>query len=48
MRPVPDLVDALAESARADGGSVRYLMADSSLSDHGVGAIVRFPVPEQA
>jgi len=46
MRPVPDLVDALAETSRADGGSVRYLMAETDLAAHGVGAVVRFPVPK--
>jgi peptide subunit release factor 1 (eRF1) len=43
-RSVPDLYDAIAEQARADGGSVRYLIGDTPLSEIEIGAIVRFAV----
>ncbi len=43
-RPVPDLFDAVAEQARADGGSVRYLLAETALAEMEVGATVRFGV----
>lgn len=41
---VADLVDAVAEAARGDGGSVRYVLADTPLRPAQVGALVRFPV----
>jgi len=43
-RVVPDLADALAEVTRGDGGTVRYLTADTKLAPHRVGAMLRFPV----
>ena len=45
-RVVPDVVDAVAEVVRADGGSVRYITAHTPLEEHAVGAILRFPAPE--
>lgn len=47
-RGVPDVVDAMAEVVRSDGGSVRYITARTPLEEHGVGAILRFPAPELA
>ncbi len=44
MRVVPDLADALAEATRSDGGTVRYLTADTKLAPQRVGAMLRFPV----
>jgi peptide subunit release factor 1 (eRF1) len=43
-RPIADLVDGIAERARATGASVRYILGDSPLADHGVGATLRFRV----
>jgi hypothetical protein len=43
---VPDVVDAVAEVVRSDGGVVRYITARTPLEEHGVGALLRFPVPE--
>ena len=41
---VPDLFDSIAEAARADGGTVRYVLAATPLGRMEVGATVRFPV----
>jgi len=43
-RAVADLFDAVAERARADGGSVRYLVAETLLTEIEIGATVRFAV----
>jgi hypothetical protein len=43
--PVADLYEAVAEAARAEGGSVHYLLAGVDLGDVGIGATVRFGVP---
>ncbi len=44
MRRVPDLIDAVAEAARADGGSVRYVVGESPITPARVGAFTRFEV----
>jgi peptide subunit release factor 1 (eRF1) len=44
-RPVADLYEAVGEMARAEGGSVHYLLAGTGLGDAGIGALVRFGVP---
>jgi len=41
---VADLFDAVAEQVRADGGSVRYLLAETPLVEMEIGATVRFAV----
>lgn len=41
-RPIADLVDGVAERARATGASVRYVLGESPLTDHGVGALLRY------
>jgi peptide subunit release factor 1 (eRF1) len=43
-RRVADLYDAAAEAARAGGGRVRYVLADTPLAHFEAGAVVRFPV----
>jgi len=43
-RRVADLFDAAAEAARAGGGSVRYVLADTQLRHFEAGAMTRFPV----
>lgn len=43
-RPVPDLVDAVAERARADGGTVRYVVGESPITPARVAAFTRFAV----
>jgi peptide subunit release factor 1 (eRF1) len=43
-RRVADLYDAAAETARARGGSVRYVLAETTLRHSEVGATTRFPV----
>jgi peptide chain release factor subunit 1 len=45
LRAIPDLVDAVAEASRSDGGSVRYLTAETALSGHEIGAVIRFSIP---
>lgn len=42
--PVADLLDTVAESTRADGGSVRYVLEETPIRPAQVGALVRFPV----
>jgi peptide subunit release factor 1 (eRF1) len=44
-RRAADLYEAVAEAARAEGGSVHYLLAGDGLGDAGIGALVRFGVP---
>jgi hypothetical protein len=43
---VADLIDSVAERTRADGGTVRYVLGETLLSDAQVGALVRFPVAD--
>jgi len=43
-RRVADLYDAAAEAARAGGGSVRYVLAETPLHHFEAGATTRFPV----
>ncbi|MBP1633115.1 MAG: hypothetical protein H6Q11_1403, partial [Acidobacteria bacterium] len=43
-RRVADLFDAAAESVRARGGSVRYVLAETRLRHFEAGATTRFPV----
>jgi peptide chain release factor subunit 1 len=45
-RPVADLVDAIAETVRVGGGSVRYLVGDVRPGDFDVAAFVRFAIPD--
>ncbi len=44
LREVPDVLDAMAESVRAAGGSVRNILAETELTDEHVGAMLRFPL----
>jgi peptide subunit release factor 1 (eRF1) len=47
-RRVADLYDAAAEAARAGGGSVRYVLAETTLRHVEAGAMTRFPVASVA
>jgi peptide chain release factor subunit 1 len=44
MRRVPDLLDAMADSVRSAGGTVQNILAETPLTDHQVGADLRFRV----
>jgi peptide subunit release factor 1 (eRF1) len=44
LRSAPDLIDAAAEAARSDGGSVRYVVGESPITLAQVGAFTRFEV----
>jgi peptide subunit release factor 1 (eRF1) len=43
-RRVADLYDAAAEATRSRGGSVRYVLAETTLRHSEAGAVTRFPV----
>jgi peptide chain release factor subunit 1 len=43
-RSVPDLLDAMAEAVRDSGGKIRYLLTDTPLREHQVGATLRYVV----
>ncbi|GIW97949.1 MAG: peptide chain release factor 1 [Pirellulaceae bacterium] len=45
MREVPDVLDELAEDTINEGGSVEHIRSETQLKEHGVGAMIRFPVP---
>ncbi len=45
-RPTPDIVAELIEASLRDGGSVRQVTMASRLDADGVGASLRFPLPE--
>lgn len=42
LRPVPDVLDAMAEAVLAAGGSVRHLVHETPLVGHEVGAMLRY------
>lgn len=44
MRPVPDVLDAVSDAVRTTGGTVRNVLTATALSEHEVGALLRFPV----
>jgi hypothetical protein len=44
MRPIADIVDGVAERARATGAAVRYVLGDSPLNEYAVGAVLRYVV----
>ncbi|WP_326649615.1 MULTISPECIES: hypothetical protein [unclassified Streptomyces] len=49
LREVPDIIDALTETVKDDGGEVRHIEPETELRAHQVGALLRFePPPEQA
>ena len=43
-RPGPDLLDAMAEAGRGSGGKVRYVLTDTPLREHQVGAVLRYAI----
>ena len=43
-RPVPDVLDAMAEAVRASGGHVQHVLTETPLASFEVGALLRYPV----
>jgi peptide chain release factor subunit 1 len=44
-RETPDVIDDMATRVLDASGSVEHVYADTSLRDHAVAALLRFPVP---
>ncbi len=43
--PVPDVLDAMADAVLAAGGRVEYVLTETGLVDHEVGAFLRYQTP---
>jgi len=41
---VPDIIDALGDSVRSNGGRIRHVIVETKLADEEVGAFLRYPV----